>query len=303
MQAEEEKEQVSDENDSSVHTLGSPLELTEPLEKAHKASKSRSKKSKDITTYAGKKSSKGIKRSSKFSPGNISFTSSSDEGSEHVAKKIKASKLTRIPDTQTMKGQLDKIGLTESQKFFVIQANRRGCLSLKWKAAMEMKTSYHEGSISEEELLHDDSSVLAVDISDEMENHLQGDTACNSRPDVLLGSVHEDVSSEHQIPTSRPCEDDEWDSIDLTDSQVKCLDKLEESADSSVEPVVKKEPVSDDDIQFIGEFVKGSYYGPRILADCTKLEYISPKDLGDYNKYTEEEDKLLTMQEKIENVC
>ena len=56
-----------------------------------------------------------------------------------MTKKIKA----RIPDTQTMKGQLDKLGLTESQKFVVIQANRRGCLSLKWKAAEE--TSYHEG--------------------------------------------------------------------------------------------------------------------------------------------------------------
>ena len=42
------------------------------------------------------------------------------------------------------------------------------------------------------------------------------------------------------MPTSTPCEDDEWDSIDLTESQVKCLHKLEESADSSMEPVVKK---------------------------------------------------------------
>ena len=140
-----------------------------------------------------------------------------------------------------MKGQLDKLGLTDSQKFVVIQANRRGHLSLRWKVAEEMKTSYHEGLTSEEDLLHDDSSVLAVDISDETENHLlQGNTACNSSPDVLLGSVHEDVSSEHQIPTSTPCEYDEWNSIDLTESQVKCLDKLEESADSSVEPVVKK---------------------------------------------------------------
>ena len=175
MQAEEEKEQVSDENYSSVNTLGSPPELTEPLEKVHKASKSTSKKSKDNKTYTGKKSSKGIKRSCKFSPRNIRFTSSSHEGSEHVAKKIKASKQTRIPDTQTIK--LDKLGLTELQKFVVIQANRRGCLSLKWKAAKEMKTSYHEGSTSEEDLLCDDSSVLAVDICDEMENCLlQGDS-------------------------------------------------------------------------------------------------------------------------------
>ena len=197
-----------------------------------------------------------------------------------------------------MKGQLDKLGLTESQKFVVIQANRRGHLSLKQKAAKERKTSYHEGSTSEEDFLCDDSSVLAVDISDEMENRLlQGDTACNSSPDVLLGSVHEDVSSECQIPTSTPCEDDEWDSIDLTESQVICLDKLEESADSSVEPVVKKEAVSDDDIQFIREFVKRSYNGPRILVNCIKQEYISTEDLEDYNKYAEEEYKLLIVQE------
>ena len=35
---------------------------------------------------------------------------------------------------------------------------------------------------------------LAVDISDEMENRLlQGNTACNSILDVLLGSIHEDI--------------------------------------------------------------------------------------------------------------
>ena len=67
MQAEEEKEQVSDENDSSVLTLGSPPELTEPLEKAHKASKSTSKKSKDNETYTGKKISKEIKKFQIFS--------------------------------------------------------------------------------------------------------------------------------------------------------------------------------------------------------------------------------------------
>ena len=96
-----------------------------------------------------------------------------------------------------MKGQLEKLGLTESQQSVLIQANRRGRLSLKWKAAQEAKASYHEGSTSEEDLLHDDSSVLAVDISDEIENHLlQGDTAGNSGQDVLLGSLHEDVNSE-----------------------------------------------------------------------------------------------------------
>ena len=234
----EEEEQISDENQFSLHTLGSPPELTKPLEKAHKPSKSTWKKTKHNESYTGKKCSKGIKKSSKFSGGNISFTSLSDEGGEQATKKIKASDHTRIPDTQTIKGQLEKLGLTESQQSIVIQANRRGHLSLKWKAAEKAKTSYHEGSTSEEDLLCNDSSVLAVDISDETENHLlQGDTAGNSDQDVLLGSVHEDVNSEWQLHTSMPCE--KWESIDLTDSQVKCTDKLEESVNSSVEPVVK----------------------------------------------------------------
>ena len=99
-----------------------------------------------------------------------------------------------------------------------------------------------------------------------------------------------------------PCEDDEWESIDVTDSQVKCIGKLEESANSSMEPVVKKEPASDDDIQFMGEFVKGSYNGPQILVDCIKQEYISPKDLEEYNKFAEDKDKLVIIKEKIENV-
>ena len=59
------------------------------------------------------------------------------------------------------------------------------------------------------------------------------------------------------MPTSTPCEDDEWGSIDLTESQIKCFDKLEELANSSVEPVVKKEQVSDDDIQLSENLLKG----------------------------------------------
>ena len=91
------REASNDVNQSSIHNLGSLPEFSKPPEKAHKQSKSTPKKSKYNGT--GKKSSKGIKRSSKFSGGNISFTSSSDEGSKLLAKKIKASDHTRIPDT------------------------------------------------------------------------------------------------------------------------------------------------------------------------------------------------------------
>ena len=49
-------------------------------------------------------------------------------------------------------------------------------------------------------------------------------------------------------------------------------------------------------------FVQGSYDGPRALVESIKQEYISPKDLDDYNKFAMEKEKLLIIQEKIQNV-
>ena len=96
---------------------------------------------------------------------------------------------------------------------------------------------------------------------------------------------------------------DEWDTIDLTDSWVKNLEKLEEGAMSVVQPLVKEEPQSDNDIQFISEFISGSYEGPRILAQSIKQEFISPSDLEAYNKIAiGDKDKLVLVQEKISNV-
>ena len=77
------------------------------------------------------------------------------------------------------------------------------------------------------------------------------------------------------------------------------MEKLEQSV---VEPIVKKEPESDDDIHFIGAFMEGSYDGPRALVNSIKQEYISPQDLDDYNKFAMEKDKLVIIHEKIENV-
>ena len=65
---------------------------------------------------------------------------------------------------------------------------------------------------------------------------------------------------------------------------------------------MKKEPESDDDIQFMGALMEGSYDGPRALVESIKQEYISPKDLDDYNKFATEKDKLVIIQEKIQNV-
>ena len=79
-----------------------------------------------------KKSLKGKKRSSTV--GDITFSSSSDESDQANKKR----KLTddRIPDTQTMVGQLQKLDLSPAQMENVLKANRKGRdrLSLKRKA-------------------------------------------------------------------------------------------------------------------------------------------------------------------------
>ena len=86
------------------------------------------------------------------------------------------------------------------------------------------------------------------------------------------------------------------------DSQVKNLEKLEEVTTSVVQPSVKEEPRSDNDIQFIGEFISGSYEGPCILAQSIKQEFISASDLEAYNKNADDKNKLVLVQEKISNV-
>ena len=94
----------------------------------------------------------------------------------------------------------------------------------------------------------------------------------------------------------------EWDTIDLMDSQVKNLEKLE-AAMSVVQPLGKEEPQSDEDIQFIGEFISGSYEGCCTLVKLIKQEFISPSDLEAYNKSAiGDKDKLVLVQEKISSV-
>ena len=107
--------------------------------------------------------------------------------------------------------------------------------------------------------------------------------------------MNEEANSQCEIDNSKACEEDAWD-IDLISSQVKYVEKLEQSV---VEPVVKREPESDESI---GAFMEGSYNGPRALVNSIKQEYISPEDLDDYNKFATEKHKLVIIQEKIENV-
>ena len=69
---------------------------------------------------------------------------------------------------------------------------------------------------------------------------------------------------------------------------------------SVVQPLVKEEPQSDDQIQFISEFVSGSYEGPCISAQSIKQEFISPSNLEAHNKNAVgDKDKLVLVQEKI----
>ena len=79
---------------------------------------------------------------------------------------------------------------------------------------------------------------------------------------------------------------------------------MEEATTSVVQPLVKEEPQSDEDIQFMGEFVSGSYEGPCTLVKSIKQEFISPTDLEAYNKNAiRDKDKVVFVQEKISNVC
>ena len=178
-----------------------------------------------------------------------------------------------------MVGQLQKFDLSLSQLKNVLKANRkaRRNLSLKRKGHHALgHISYCEISISSE------NDFVDSDVDMSNETHLS------------LQSVEEDVNSGSKLHTCASLQqtegklntaalyeetDEEWEAIDLTDSQVKNLEKLEEDAMSVVQPLVKEEPQSDKDIQFIREFVSGSYEEPHILAKSIKQEFISASDL------------------------
>ena len=114
--------------------------------------------------------------------------------------------------------------------------------------------------------------------------------------------LHTTASSQGNPATS--CESGgEWEKIDLTTSQVKNLDELEEAATKAFQPFIKEEPESDEDVQYMGTLVSGSYEGICSLAESIKEEFISPTDLNAYNKSAiGDEDKLLLVKEKIGNV-
>ena len=95
----------------------------------------------------------------------------------------------------------------------------------------------------------------------------------------------------------------EWDTIDLTTSQVKNLDKLEEATMKAFQAFIKEELESDEDVQYMGTLVSGSYEGICSLAESIKEEFMSPSDLEAYSKSAiGDEEKLVLVKEKICNV-
>ena len=90
--------------------------------------------------------------------------------------------------------------------------------------------------------------------------------------------LHTTASSQGNPATS--CESgDEWETIDLTASPVKNLDKLEEATTKAFQPFIKEEPESDEDVQYMGTLVSGWYEGIHSLTELIKEEFISPIDL------------------------
>ena len=130
----QQNEKVSSESSSPLQWLGSPPDLPKPTlscldtNLVPSISTSKSKKAKDIGI---KKSIKGKKCSSTV--GDITFTGSIDD-SDQVSKKRKLTD-DRIPDTQTMVQQLQKLDLSPSQMENVLKANRKG----RYRLLLKMK--------------------------------------------------------------------------------------------------------------------------------------------------------------------
>ena len=234
----QQKENISRESSSSLQPLGSPPDLPKPTSSCQDTSKTRQDESvgqlyQSISMSKSKKTKDiGIKPNKK--------------------KKVTDD---RIPDAQTMVGQLQKLDLSPSQLENVLKANRkaRGKLSLKRKGHHALgDSSYCEISTSSKNDFVDSDT----DMSNETHLSLQ------SVEDVNSGSkLHTCASlqgSEGKLNSAVLYEetDKEWEAIELTHSQVKSLEKLEDAI-SVVQPLVKEESQSDEDIQFISEFVSG----------------------------------------------
>ena len=187
-----------------------------------------------------------------------------------------------------MKRQLTTRGLSPSQEKVVLNANRRGrrSLSLKnWRKA--------------EDLLEAKSGDEVIEITDSMEERL---LVCDMADDSKISSIEDEVKD--------LCLDDgaeeEWDLNDFTDSQMEALKNLESSevkkSITTSTATIKTEPVSNEDIVFVGHFISGTYKGPRAVKETIKQEYISPETLIKYNKSAVGDQKLVPIKEVLGNI-
>ena len=78
--------------------------------------------------------------------------------------------------------------------------------------------------------------------------------------------------------------EEEWDLNDFTDSQMEALNNLESSevkkSTTKSTATIKTEPVSNEDIVFVGHFISSTYEGPRAVKETIKQEYMSQNQLG-----------------------
>ena len=103
----------------------------------------------------------------------------------------------RIPDTQTMVGQLQKLDLSPSQMENVLKANRkgRGKLSLKRKGCDAVgHSSYHEINMSSKN------------------DFVDSDKDITNETHLALQLVEEDVNSEIQLHTAASLQETEGNS-------------------------------------------------------------------------------------------
>ena len=100
--------------------------------------------------------------------------------------------------------------------------------------------------------------------------------------------------------------EDDWDGNEFTESQIEALENLESSelnkSTATSTTTIKTEPVSDDDIVFVGHFISGTYEGPRAVKETIKQEFISPEALMEYNKSAVGEQKIVPVKEVLASI-
>ena len=174
----------------------------------------------------------------------------------------------------------------------VLRANRKGRQG-KSRLSLHRKAHQYAGSIT------------YCEISSSSENDILGSDQ-ETQPceeDLYTESKLHTTASSEENPAASHESDDEWDTIDLTVSQVKNLDKLEEATTKAFQGFIKEELESDKDVQYMDTLVSGSYEGICSLAELIKEEFISPIDLEAYNKSAiGDKEKLVLVKEKICNV-